>query len=179
MALLTAVSEAEVSRGFDALIVVLGAKILNNVGYSFVDHLNNYAAVNTAWTNFTGLFGSLWDPLYYTLIFPLQVAGAYSSFNYADFLTIVLFAYVGTTFDPTNVFCKWMFMYIPTFYTVIAFLNNVISEFLFVVNIVQLYNSFESLVYLSVGSILAIITTLVYTFGPLAIAEMTFYPNFF
>ena len=155
----------------------MGSKIINNLGYLVVENLNNYSAVNTAWTNFKGLFGNMWNPLYYTLPFPLQVAGAYSSFNFADLMMIVLFAFVGTTFDPSNVFCQWMFIYIPAFYTGYAFLANMVSEFLYVVNIVQLHNSFESLMYLSVGSILSILTALIYTVGPHAIAEWTFYPN--
>ena len=175
--MLEAPSEANVSQGLNALAIILGAKILNNVGFEVVDYLNNFYTVIFAWNDFKALFGNLWMPIYQSLLFPLEIVATYTRLNLADLLYVVLFALVGTTFDTSNVFCKWMFMYIPALISLYSALENVWSEVKYVIHYVKVLHHQETYLFLTIGGILAVVTTMAYTLGPLAIASKTIYPN--
>ena len=53
----------------------------------------------------------------------MYVAGSFGLVTYADLTTLLLFKFVGTTYDPTNPFCYWMFFLVPAYRTIDNYLT--------------------------------------------------------
>ena len=167
----------EVTVGLESLGGLLSIKLLNWFYNSAVGVLRNYTSFTTMVTNIDNALGALYDPIQYLVINPVLFAGSYASFNYTDLMMIILFGMVGTTFDPTNAFCQWMFFYIPLFRVgstlFFLYLSNGIST---IQNLVS-GNTLVSKIYSTAATFLSMILTTAYTLGPLVIAGNVYYPQ--
>ena len=76
--------------------------VLKSFAYLFYLFTN----ISTLTTNF---------PIIGSALYPLYIAGSSGLVTYADLTTLLLFKFVGTTYDPTNPFCYWMFFLVPAY----------------------------------------------------------------
>ena len=120
--------------------------------------------------------GGFLYPIYYFAFAPIYTAGAKNIFTYSDFMAVILFGMVGTTYSPTNVFCEWMFFYLPLL-SLIPFFISIFGELGALANLISSSTTLLDTIYLSGMAFVFSFLATVYTAGPLIISASVFYPN--
>ena len=174
---MTAVTSASVHNGLMTLSTLLSIKIINFFLFESITFLNRFTPVTNFWGTLTAGLGWFFNPLYYFVVYPFTTAGAYSRFSYSDLMAVVLFGLVGTTFSPTNVFCQWMFFYLPAIFAISSFTNSLILDFISLTTLIQSSTSIINLIYYTSYSLLTLVISTAYTAGPLIISTQVFYPG--
>ncbi len=150
---MTSYSASEIAQGLTYLKGFIGLQIVSNILNAFMPNLATFGG-----------------PIFQSLIStPLSNAGPYSGVGkYTEIFTWVLFKFVGTTYDPDNAFCKWMFFYFPIYYgfwEITSFLSYYLAGgFL---DLSSVTGMISSLVTLALGTL--------YTFGPAGLTAYYFY----
>ncbi len=151
---MTSYSASEIAHGLTFLKGFIGLQILNNILYGLFG------------ANLATLGGPIIQSLFTT---PLSDAYPYAGVGkYTEIFTWVLFKFVGTTYDPDNAFCKWMFFYFPIWYgfwEVTSFLSYYFAGGY--LDLSSITSMISSLVTLALGTI--------YTFGPAGLTAYYFY----
>ena len=120
--------------------------------------------------------GGFLYPIYYFAFAPIYTAGAKNIFTYSDFMAVILFGMVGTTYSPTNVFCEWMFFYLPILSLIPTFITMV-GELTVLGNLIYSSTTLLNTFYFTVMTLTTSFIAAAYTAGPLIISASVFYPN--
>ena len=172
---MSAVTSASVNTGLATLSTLLSIKILNYILFESISLLDKFTFVSSFWTKLGTDLGWIFNPLYYFVIYPFITAGAYAGFSYSDLMAVVLFGLVGTTYSPSNVFCQWMFFYLPAIIAISSFTNSLIFDFISMTTLIQSSTNILTLIYYVSYSFLAVVLSAAYTAGPLLISTEVFY----
>ena len=102
-------SASEISTGFDTVTAIVVGKFVLKVIVALFP-------LDVLVGNLSGVLPTfLYDSLYYLIAYPLESAYEFSSITYADFMSLLLLHFVGTSYDPTNPFCYIMFFVLPLY----------------------------------------------------------------
>ena len=118
-------------------------------------------------------------PIIGSALYPVYIAGASGLVTYADLTTLLLFKFVGTSFDPTNPFCNWMFFLVPAYRTIDNYLTFMSTNWSTFSSQITTASTPGGLVYSIYYAVAAAYLGLRFNMGQLLIGARTFYPEYF
>ena len=140
--------------------------IIKTVSYVFYLFFNITSLV----TNF---------PIIGSALYPVWLAGTFGRVTYADLTTLLLFKFVGTSFDPTNPFCNWMFFIIPAYRTIDNYLTFLVANWSTFSLQITTASTPGGMAYSIYYAVAAAYLGFRFNLGQLLIGARTFYPEYF
>ena len=112
---------AAVHKGLSTLSTLLSIKIINYFLFEILSWAKILPSIAVAAIAIQKLLGIFFEPVYYLAIYPLETVGKYAHPTFSDFMSVILFGLVGTTYSQSNPFCQWMFFYLPALFATLQF----------------------------------------------------------
>lgn len=155
---------------------ILQVYIYDLLVYSYVS-ANPTTGMATLTADAKSLLGVFYFPIVYLTFLPNYLAGSESLGSFADFLTFVLFNFVGASLDPTNSFCKVMFLYLPTALNIVQFIATLSNKNKIYGMLFQGGSSVLSYVFVFWTILSGLSLSTLYAFVPQLIADAVYFPG--